>query len=122
MASNSTPNASDHCFAISRKYFEEYGVLSVLITTIKFFETYGFCDLTPPIHRLLPECAEAAESEWELPEHIKTASEAVKYLQDKGFVWNKKFQDFIESSLTKEIESFLSRPAIPKPIKRFSPK
>jgi hypothetical protein len=95
--------ANRHCFAISGN--EGYG-MTALITPIKHFEKEGACsDQSGPVDDLLPpRVGNASESEWEFYDPaVKTALDAAKSLQEYGFFWNRDFQEFIDSSLTKEL-------------------
>ncbi len=93
--------ASLYCFALNN----EDGYLTAMITPIRYFESHGCCsDQSGPIGQILDKCGEAMESTWEFyDDAIKTPADAANYLMDKGIVWNKDFQDFIDSTLTKEL-------------------
>jgi hypothetical protein len=104
--------ANRYCFAICG----EEGYLTALITPIRHFKLEGACsDQSGPIDDLLPpRTVNASESTWEFYDPaIKTPLDAAKALQQAGFFWNRDFQEFIDSSLTKDLSS-LEQPAAKK--------
>ena len=105
--------AGRYIFAVE----EMEGEISVLTTPLRYFEKNGCCDdQTGPIGHLIPKGGELMESTWEIyDDSVKTAGDAAKYMQDQGFVWNRDFQNFIDSSVTAEIEQALKPAAQDKP-------
>lgn len=111
--------ANRYCFAICTQ--EE--MITAATTPIRYFEEDGHCsDQTGPIYHLLPKCSELMESSWEFNDsNIKTVVDAAKYLQQLGFVWSKSFQDFMDKSVTKELEAALEGVAEPAAEKTATP-
>lgn len=99
--------ANRHVFALMGE--EEGGgdVPMAMITPLRFYQEEGHVsDQSGPISHLLPRAAEAMESTWEIYEKgIKTPVEAAEYLQSLGFQWSRDMQNFIDASLTKELEA-----------------
>lgn len=94
--------ANRHLFALSAEGGDE---VYAMITPIRFYQEEGhLSDQSGPISHLLPRAGEAMESTWEIYEKgVKTPVQTAQYLQSLGFEWSRDFQDFIDSSLTKEI-------------------
>lgn len=116
--------ANRYCFAIS----DEDDMISAMITPIRYFEKNGCCDdQTGPIGHLLPKCGELMESTWEIYDSaVKTPVQAAKHLQQQGFVWNRDFQDFIDSKLTATLAKSIApmpanEPAAPDAAKQPKP-
>jgi len=98
-----------HCFAIAN----EHGYMMAMITPISYYEQTGYCyDQSTAVGSILDKCAEAMEAAYEFTDPaIKTPADAAKYLSGLGIQWRKDFQDFVDSSITKELEAWAQQSA-----------
>ena len=105
--------ANRYCFAVCVEEEEYADEPLVMVTPIRYFEENGCCDdQSGPISDLLPRCAEAMESTWEIyHDSVNSPETAAAYLQSLGFVWNKDFQEFIDNKWTDKIEQSLTEAA-----------
>lgn len=110
-----------HCFAICMAE----GFPTAMITPIRYFEQTGYCDdQSGSIGGILTGCYELMEATWgfEDIDTIKTPVDAANHLRKLGITWRKDFQDFIDSSVTKELEVWAqSAPKAPA-VRKSEPK
>ena len=105
---------------------EEYEVPVWIITPVKIWRDSGYVfDQPCPIEYILPEGAEDMNDcgTWVWENDGQTPAEAAKDLLDRGFIWERKFQDFIDMTadgadedVTEELERIAAAhtPAAPQ--------
>lgn len=108
-------------FAIDAEGLAAGEGLIVQVCPIYFFKREGYPQETAcPIDHLLPGCVKAITEEEAYYKFtdpaMKTPLDAALYLQQLGFIWNRKLQDFVDETLTDELKVLHTSSAFNAPV------
>lgn len=108
-------------FTFAVAHSEDAEGFYAIITPTAYWKRTGYCfDQPSPLHRVLPEGEDVNDcGTYEFGGKFKSATEVSDFLKGKGFVWEKKFQQFIDRNndpkLLPELEGAKPSPKKPRP-------
>ncbi|MEZ0226852.1 MAG: hypothetical protein ACAH83_20010 [Alphaproteobacteria bacterium] len=109
--------ANRYTFAVTDQMADEFDVsFYAIITPTKYWKDEGCCyDQPSPIDHLLPNGEDANDcGTWIFEKNYASAAALAKDLQNRGFTWDKDFQNFIDSKFTAGLSAAAAPQDAPK--------